>query len=290
MTTNKYIELEDSAFFEIKGIEKNSFLQGLITNDINKRRTNKSIYSAFLTPQGKFVADFFIAKLKDSFLFEIHEKLIDDLIKKLNFYKLRADVKLDKNTKYSSLAIYDKNKLFDNLVAEGDSKIIDNGIIFIDPRKNIMGLKVFIEKKYVKDFCIKYSLQKDSILDYDQKRIENLIPDSILDLKIHKSVLLENNFDSINAIDWRKGCYIGQEITARMRYRSLLKKSLTKIIIIKGNIISGDEIFFENKKIGNVSSFNNNIGLAMLRIEEAKKAYDNNINLKTKNAEIRVNF
>ena len=290
MTTNKYIELEDSAFFEIKGIEKNSFLQGLITNDIDKCKTNKSIYSAFLTPQGKFVADFFIAKLKNSFLFETHEKLIDELIKKLNFYKLRADVKLDKNTKYSSLAIYDKNKLFDNLIAEGDSKIIDNGIIFIDPRKNIMGLKAFIEKTYVNDFCIKYSLQKDSLVDYDQKRIENLIPHSILDLQINKSVLLENNFDSINAIDWEKGCYIGQEITARMRYRSLLKKSLTKIIIIKGNIISGDEIFFENKKIGNVSSFNNNIGLAMLRIEEAKKAYDNNINLKTKNAEIRVNF
>ena len=290
MTTNKYIELEDSAFFEIKGIEKNSFLQGLITNDINKCKINKSIYSAFLTPQGKFVADFFIAKLKNSFLFETHEKLIDELIKKLNFYKLRADVKLDKNTKYSSLAIYDKNKLFDNLIAEGDSKIIDNGIIFIDPRKNIMGLKAFIEKTYVNDFCIKYSLQKDSLVDYDQKRIENLIPHSILDLQINKSVLLENNFDSINAIDWEKGCYIGQEITARMRYRSLLKKSLTKIIIIKGNIISGDEIFFENKKIGNVSSFNNNIGLAMLRIEEAKKAYDNNINLKTKNAEIRVNF
>ena len=197
---------------------------------------------------------------------------------------------MDKNTKYTSLAIYDKNKLFDNLIAEGDSKIIDNGIIFIDPRKNIMGLKAFIEKTYVNDFCIKYSLQKDSFADYNQKRIENLIPHSILDLQINKSVLLENNFDSINAIDWEKGCYIGQEITARMRYRSLLKKSLTKIIIIKGNIISGDEIFFENKKIGNVSSFNNNIGLAMLRIEEAKKAYDNNINLKTKNAEIRVNF
>ena len=290
MTTNKYIELEDSAFFEIKGIEKNSFLQGLITNDINKCITNKSIYSAFLTPQGKFVADFFIAKLENSFLFETHVKLIDELIKKLNFYKLRADAKLDKNTKYTSLAIYDKNKLFDNLIAEGYSKIIDNGIIFIDPRKNIMGLKAFIEKTYVNDFCIKYSLQKDSLVDYDQKRIENLIPHSILDLQINKSVLLENNFDSINAIDWEKGCYIGQEITARMRYRSLLKKSLTKIIIIKGNIISGDEIFFENKKICNVSSFNNNIGLAMLRIEEAKKAYDNNINLKTKNAEIRVNF
>ena len=112
-----------------------------------------------------------------------------------------------------------------------------------------MGLKAFIEKTYVNDFCIKYSLQKDSLVDYDQKRIENLIPHSILDLQINKSVLLENNFDSINAIDWEKGCYIGQEITARMRYRSLLKKSLTKIIIIKGNIISGDEIFFENKKM-----------------------------------------
>jgi len=291
MTTNKYIQLKDSAFFEISGAEKNIFLQGLITNDINKCTENKSIYSAFLSPQGKFIADFFILNLGESFLFETREQFIDDLINKFNFYKLRAKIEIKKiDNYYKSLAIPERNKLFNELKLPGEAKNNKNLLVYVDPRKADMGIRIIIEKNQINKFCDEHFLSLDSFDNYNKKRIECLIPDSLLDLEVNKSVLLENNFDSINAIDWDKGCYVGQEITARMKYRSLIKKTLTKISILDGQVKPNDDILFENRKIGNARSINNNIGLAMLKINEAKKAFNENKILKTEEGKIKVNF
>ena len=120
--------------------------------------------------------------------------------------------------------------------------------------------------------------------------MEYLIPDSLVDLEVNKSVLLENNFESLNAIDWNKGCYIGQEITARMKYRSLLKQSITRIQIIEGQVKANDEIFLEDIVIGKIISIIETTGLAMLKIHEAKKAFDENITLKTKQGKVMAIF
>ena len=111
-----------------------------------------------------------------------------------------------------------------------------------------------------------------------------------MDLEINKSVLLEYNFDSINAIDWDKGCYVGQEITARMKYRALLKKSLIKISIIDGNVKPDDNIFFDIRSIGSVSSVSKDIGLAILRIDDAKNAFTNDKMLETEEGRVKINF
>ena len=291
MTTYKYIELKDSAFFEISGTDKNTFLQGLITNDINKCTVNKSIYSAFLSPQGKFIADFFILNLGNSFLFEIREKFIDNLINRFNFYKLRANVEIKKiENHYKSLAIPLRKELFNELKFPGESKNSKNLFVYVDPRKIDMGIRIIIEKNEFNKFCNENSLLEDSLQNYNKKRIECLIPDSQLDLEVNKSVLLENNFESLNAIDWDKGCYIGQEITARMKYRSLLKKTITKIEILEGQVQINDDIFFENQKIGKVSSIIENVGLAMLKIQESKKAFAENKILETKQDKVKVIF
>ena len=291
MTTYKYIELKDSAFFEISGTDKNTFLQGLITNDINKCTVNKSIYSAFLSPQGKFIADFFILNLGNSFLFEIREKFIDNLINRFNFYKLRANVEIKKiENHYKSLAIPLRKELFNELKFPGESKNSKNLFVYVDPRKIDMGIRIIIEKNEFNKFCNENSLLEDSLQNYNKKRIECLIPDSQLDLEVNKSVLLENNFESLNAIDWDKGCYIGQEITARMKYRSLLKKTITKIEILEGQVQINDDIFFENQKIGKVSSIIENVGLAMLKIQESKKAFAENKILETKQGKVKVIF
>ena len=290
MTTSKYISLENSAFFEISGAEKNTFLQGLITNDINKCTENKSIYSAFLSPQGKFIADFFIINLGKSFLFETRTQFLENIINKINFYKLRADIEVKNINNYESFAIYTRDDLYHELKLPGELKKIEKGFVFVDPRKSEMGLKAIIEKDKISDFFLQHSLSKDSFKDYNQKRIENFIPDSLLDLEINKSVLLEYNFDSINAIDWNKGCYVGQEITARMKYRALLKKSLTKISIIDGNVKPHDDIFFDKRSIGSVSSVSKDIGLAILRIDDAKNAFTNDKILETKEGRVKINF
>ena len=290
MNTNKYIILKNSKFIKISGPDSDVFLQGMITNDINKCSNTQAIYSAFLTPQGKFIADFFILKLDDGYLFEINSDQLKNLVDKLNIYKLKAKLNIEENNDYVSLTIDMSNSLFNNLKEIGQLEKINNGYAFIDPRNKKLGLKVILKRDELRNFCLKYNLETDTLKNYDYKRIKLNIPDSSLDLEYNKSLLLENNFDNMNAIDWDKGCYVGQEITARMKYRSLLKKSLTKIIIIKGNVKSGDEIFLNNKKIGNISSINNDIGLAMMRIEDSKNAYDNKIELNTKNGKILVNF
>ena len=153
-----------------------------------------------------------------------------------------------------------------------------------------MGIKGIIKEEKINDFVSKYNLSKETISDYDFKRINNGIPDSIIDLKINKSLLLENNFDKINAIDWNKGCYIGQEITARMKYRSLLKKTLYKIIILEGDVKKDDMIFLNDKNIGYITSINKNLGLAMLKISEANIAIKNNNDLLVKNGKIKLSI
>ena len=117
-----------------------------------------------------------------------------------------------------------------------------------------------------------------------------MIRDSLKDLRVNHSLILENNFDNINAIDWEKGCYIGQEITARIKYRSLLKKNLAKVKILKGQVKPGDEIFYEKKIIGKITSSNQDIALAMIRITERKEVINNNLILESKNAKISLVF
>ena len=245
MTTNKYINLKNKAYFKVEGYNKDTFLQGLITNDINKCSENKAIYSAFLSPQGKFIADFFIINLGESFLFEIDFKYIEEILNKFNMYKLKEKITITPVLGLSSIVIYKNNNLFSELKNEGQLKKTNYGYIFLDPRNIKMGLKIIIKSNFLKKFCKKNILEQGLYSDYEEIRIRNTIPDSITDLEINKSLLLENNFESINSLDWDKGCYIGQEITARMKYRSLLKKSLTKIIIVKGVIKAGEDIFFE---------------------------------------------
>ena len=290
MTTNNFIELKKVKFFEVKGNDRVQFLQSIITNDINKCRIDHVIYSALLSPQGKFISDFFITNLDKSFLFEINKDFYENTVNKLLMYKLRAEIQIKETEGFKSIAIYKFKNLFNSLTTSGEIKKIKNSFVYLDPRNSKMGLKGTIKKNEFQNFCKNYKLTKGKILEYNENRIKNLIPDSNTDLKLNKSLLLENNFQSINCIDWDKGCYIGQELTARMKYRSLIKKSLTKILILSENTRINDNIFLKNKNIGIITSISNKFGLAMIKIEDAKYAFSNNSILKTDNGKIKINL
>lgn len=288
MTTNNYIELSDYKYFEVKGNDRVQFLQAIITNDINKCTIDNAIYSALLTPQGKFISDFFIINLGKSFLFEIHKEFLEDTIDKFEIYKLRAKIEISNLHDYKSIAIYNLDNSFNFSSTSGKVKKIGSNYLYNDPRNTKMGLRGVILKKELEKFCVNYNLLKGKVIEYNENRINNLIPDASKDLKVNKSLLLENNFESINCIDWNKGCYIGQEITARMKYRSLIKKSLKKITITSGNVTVNDNIFMENKNIGNVTSVSKKVALAMIKTDDAKKSLDNNLILKTENGKVEI--
>ncbi|PPR40683.1 MAG: tRNA-modifying protein YgfZ [Alphaproteobacteria bacterium MarineAlpha5_Bin12] len=285
---NKYIVFEDRSFFEIKGEDKDTFLQGLITNDINKCTDKKSIYSAFLSPQGKFLADFFILKYENSYLFETPKLFLEELLKKLNNYKLRSKIDIVEKQSLISLSILGSDEIFGKLDSLGSTIKIDDGYAFIDPRNKELGIKVIINKDTINFFAKKYDLIEEDINKYEEIRINNAIPNSIFDLKYNNSLILENNFDKINAISWDKGCYVGQEITARIKYRSLLKKNLLKVKILNGFVNSGDDIYFEEKLIGTITSNNKNIALAMIRLSDFDNAIKKKAILESKNAKLKL--
>ena len=285
MTTSKYIVLKEAKFVSIKGEDNKDFLQGIITNDINKC-DKKVIYSCLLSPQGKFLSDFFIIPFKDSFLIEINQKFFNDFIAKLQLYKLRSKIEIEEINYLTSLIIIYNSS--DKILEEG--LIIPNNeyIEYVDPRNRNLGHRVLIKNELVDKLVNASNVELTNIKDYQKIMVQNLIPDSSKDLIVNKSLLLENNFDQINALDWDKGCYVGQELTARMKYRALLKKSLRLIKLDSGKVQSGDQIYYNNKNIGQITSIIEDKGLAMVKIEDANYVKKNNIILSTPNGKIKI--
>jgi len=272
MNNINYIKNVNSRFLKITGEDRKSFLQALITNNINACKYNNSIYSCLLSPQGKFLADFFITNIDNYFLIEINDNLYEDFVNKLKIYKLRSKVE-----------IIEINFLFSYVIFVNEIPKIKNFVaLFEDPRNKKIGFKVYFENK---------QNEQTSLIDfnqigedyYEELLIKNLIPNSVNDLIKNKSLLLENNFQNLNAIDWDKGCYVGQEITARMQYRALLKKKLYNLELVSGEIKVGNEIFFDNLKIGEVVSKKNNYILCMFRINLADE-------LKNKKENFKINL
>ena len=261
MNQNNFINNSWSKFIEIKGKDSAFFLQGLITNDINKCTYENPIYSCLLSPQGKFLADFFISKLENQYLIEIHEKYFINFFNKLNLYKLRSEVELKENTDLKSYIILTKDK----------PKFIEKNYLFVDPRNSNIGYKIYVDKN-------SKILSKYDRLDYKNYKellIKYLIPNSAYDLIENKSLLLENNFQNINAIDWNKGCYVGQELTARMKYRALLKKRLYSLEIISGQIEVDEKILLQKINIGQVISKSNKYIICMLKINAVEELAKN---------------
>ena len=257
MTTNYFYKNTKSKFLEISGQDSVPFIQNLITNDINKCKENHFVYSCLLTPQGKFFADFFIFKNKEKYFFEVNDIFYENFLNKLNMYKLRSNINIE------------EIKLFYSFIIFGELEINNHyEILNFDPRNNNIGKKLI---QY--DPLIKFN---EKIIEIDEKKyheilIKNKVPYSPFDLQENKSLLLENNFDNINAISWNKGCFVGQEITARMKYRALLKKQLYALELISGKINIGDKIIEKGVVLGEVISKANQYIFCILKIEQVRE-------------------
>ena len=167
-------------------------------------------------------------------------------------------------------------------------KIKVNHINFNDPRCSDLGQRIIFFSNLKEEFFSKNNFIKKDFKFYRELMIKNLVPYSTKDLEINKSLLLENNFEAINAIDWDKGCYVGQEITARMKYRALLKKNIRAVKILSGKVNPGNEIYNNQNIIGKIISCHNNLAIAMLKIEEAKDVFNNEIILKTDSSSLKI--
>jgi folate-binding protein YgfZ len=224
----------------VSGPDAKSFLQNLVTNDVTKLNNN-IIYSALLTPQGKLVTDFFLIDSGQNILIDVNAEVSNTLLKLLSLYKLRAEIGIEKTDLKVSTGIKNKPQ-------KG----------FMDPRHPQMGWR-----HYSND-----DLSERNI-DWEKLRIENLIPEFGKELS-NDSYILEYGFESLNGVDFKKGCYVGQEVTARMKHKSTLKKGLTKIETT-GSVPYNTPIYANNKIVGKVYSSSKNQALAYLRFEFASR-------------------
>ena len=268
MKDKYFFHHRNSRFFKISGEDSKAFIQNLITNDITKCKNNEFIYSCLLSPQGKFLADFFIFKINEYYYFETDKKFYLNLLNKFKMYKLRSNINIEEE-KLFSYSLFNEEYDVDFLIQNSD------------PRNKNLGSKIILQNQI--ELQNKDTIQINEI-EYHEILIKNYTPYSHLDLIENKSLLLENNFDNINAIDWEKGCYVGQEITARMKYRSLLKKKIYPLKISKGDTVIGSELTVGGKKIGHVVSRANSHIFAILNIEFANGLIKSNSKIDLNNS------
>ncbi|MEE8351313.1 MAG: folate-binding protein [Rhodospirillales bacterium] len=267
MTSNPHFALlEDRGLLAVSGNDAREFLQGLISNDIHKAGPGAAIYAALLTPQGKYLHDFFIVEKEGALLLDCERARLDDLKKRLGMYKLRADVALE-----------DRSDDFAIVVFFGEGSEIA-GIGFPDPRLKDIGGRAILPKADAEDMMTSIGCRPAGLDEYDALRLSLGLPDGSRDLVIEKSILLESGFDELNGIDWDKGCYMGQELTARTKYRGLVKKRLVPVIFNGAAPPPATPVMMGEKEAGemrsSVTTDNGGIGLALLRLENLEDVKD----------------
>jgi len=281
--------ITSKSFISIKGEDSIDFIQNIISNDIKKVADNNCIFASLLTPQGKFLFEFIIFKTKNIFFIECNSELTKELFNKLYNYKLRSkvEIKIEDNlisidipfVKFQSLNI---NK--SNLIN------YKNYLIFEDPRiKNTLA-RAIIEQSKIKEFLNDLNIELSNEKYLLEKKLFALgVPSKDIQKLQNQLFSLEANFLELNGIDQKKGCYIGQENTARMHLKNKVNKRLFALQIINGRVQEGQKINLDNEEIGKVL-IDNLFPFALIKINKDNKNLIANKELKTETSSIKINI
>ena len=263
MEINETTILDDRGFVKINGDEAKSFLQNIVTNDIEKITDSFTLFSSIFTPQGKYLYEFFILKFEDGYLLECEKKVASEIIKIFNFYKLRAKVNLiDVGKKYTSIIISLKKfkeitksqHVGDSTLSceEGSTLSCENERIYVDPRHKELGAKIITKIENTENIIKKLDLKKVDKKNYYEKSFTLGIPQLNLTKLKDKIFGIENNLDELGGIDFKKGCYIGQENTSRIKLRNKLRRRILPVKIISGEILENDIIKYKDIEVGKI--------------------------------------
>ncbi len=248
--------LEDRGILYVDGPDVKEFLQNLITNDINKVNNTNSCFSSLLTPQGKYLYDFLILKHKTGYFLDCEKNQIDNLLKQLSIYKIRSKVEILNLSNEFVIATFSYEKFMDFENAKdypGYTFKYEEDPIFLDPRNKKLGgrLVINLEKLYLS--LKKLGLTIEETSEYYRLSHQLGIPQKTTKKLQNKLFGIECNFDELNGIDFKKGCYVGQENTARIKLKNKLSKRLLPIHIIKGELKEDAPIYDNiNNEVGKV--------------------------------------
>ena len=273
---NKIYILKERGLLYVQGEDVNEFLQNIISNDINRVTKDNSCYASMFTPQGKYLFDFIIVKHKKGYFFDCEKKQMDDLYKQLNLYKLRSKVEIINLSNEFVIAVISKEKFLS--LSNGKDKIghtiqYREDPIVLDPRNKNLGARLIInlEKLYlsIKELGLISAENKEYYVQSHKLGIPQ-IDNSKLQNKIFG---IECNLDELNAIDFKKGCYVGQENTARIKLRNKLLKRLLPVQIIDGKLNIDDNITNDDENIGKIL-VNNDYPFGLIKIKEKNLNFD----------------
>ena len=228
--------------FELTGADRVDFLQGLVTNDVSRLDQGGLMYAALLSPQGKYLADFFLVPLSDDVIgLDVSADQASNLFRRLSMYKLRADVQISQ----SGLS-----------VGRGLGAAPEGA--FADPRDSQLGWRLYAE-----------GAEDTPGVDWDALHVAALVPQAGTDLVTDDSFVLEHRFEALNGVDFKKGCYVGQEVTARMKHKTELRKGLVRVRL-EGVAEPGDEIATAaGKPAGRLGTVAGEMALAWVRFDRA---------------------
>ena len=270
-----YVLLADRGVLAVRGGDARSFLQGLISNDIARIREDQTGYGALLTPQGKYLFDFFIAQEAAQLLLETDLARLDELLRRLLMYRLRSKVDFeDVSTRFAVAALIGDEvaALLDLPLRPGAARVLEQGLVFIDPRLARLGARVLLPRDAAAALLAKLGFEEIERAAYERLRLTLGVPDGSRDLVVEKSTLMESGFEELNGVDFAKGCFVGQELTARMKYRGLVRKRLLPVAFTGAPPPPGTIIRLGEREAGEMRSGIDGQGLALLRLEQVAKA------------------
>ena len=284
---NVYI-LDDRAILYLNGEDTKDFLQNLISNNINNVNDTNSCFTSLLSPQGKFLYEFIIIKHKSGYLIDCEKSQADRLYKQLSVYKLRSKVEILNLSNEFVVAAFSHEKFltFDKAQDNpGFTLKYREDPILLDPRNKQLGARLIInlEKLYLslKKLELKDSNLKDYYL-FSHKL--GIVPKDLNKLQ-NKLFGIECNYEELNGIDFKKGCYVGQENTARIKLKNKLSKRLLPIDIVKGELIEGESIYHKENEVGKVL-IEKDYPFALIKFQNIN--FSENADFDTKNASINI--
>jgi len=273
MTDASFVLLDDRGILAVSGPDRRPFLQGLVSNDVDKVGPTAARYAAFLTAQGKYLHDFMMAEAGESIWLDTEAARLGDLKRRLFMYRLRSKASLDEQSGLCVAAVFGADPLaaLGLPTVPGAARPFGSGIAFVDPRLAALGARAILPLDGARALLGNAGISETGFDSYDRLRLSLGIPDGSRDLVPEKSILLEAGFDELNGVDWQKGCYIGQELTARTKYRGLVKRRLMPVEIQGPTPPPGTIVTADGREVGEMRSSRDGLGLALLRIEPVRE-------------------
>jgi folate-binding protein YgfZ len=275
MAEKSFVALDERGLLAVAGEDRRAFLQGLISNDVEKVTAERAIHAALLTAQGKYLHDFFVVALGETLILDGEAARLADLQRRLGLYRLRAKVTLEPAAE--SLAVFaafgrDALAALDLPDNPGAATPFAGGIAFVDPRLAALGARLVAPSAPTTAALSALGFAEAPFASYDRLRLGHGVPDGSRDLTVEKAILLESGYDELNGVDWQKGCYIGQELTARTKYRGLIKKRLMTVRVEGALPAPGTKVMLGDQEAGELRSGQDGIALALLRLDAVAAA------------------